>query len=212
LLGARSEIAGAVIMFSIFEIAMSRKPRQALLVTALIIGILGLLLFSLIDWLEYLYPDNRLLTLLLRQEADGSLQERAIQHALAWDAILAKPILGDYGHYAKELSAGAYAHSWISAWVDLGIMGLLLFLLLYVALFRIGLALYQASIDSKHTVMRRYCSVGLGLLLMTVTFSIFAKTFTDTSIAMVAGLLAGIHLNLTRHASQAALRTVRNET
>lgn len=211
LLGARSEIVGAIIMFAIFEIAMSRKPRQALAITVSVIGILSLILFSLIDWLEYLYPDNRLLTLLLRQEADGSLQERAIQHALAWDAILAKPILGDYAHYAKELSAGAYAHSWISAWVDLGIMGLLLFLLLYVVLFRFALVLYQASIDSKQTTMRQYCSMGLGLLLMTVTFSIFAKTFTDPSIAMVAGLFAGMYLNLTRHTSQGSLRAASRE-
>jgi O-antigen ligase len=198
LLGARSEIIGAVILFALFEIAMSRRPLRALLITSVTIAAIGLVLFSLIDWIEYLFPDNRLLTLVLKQTGDASVEERALQQALAWDTVLGKPILGDYGHYAKELSAGAYAHNWVSVWVDLGIIGLLLFLFLYGAVFRSGLAIYRASLNIRADVLRVFASVGLGLLVMTAAFSLFAKTFTDPGLAAVAGLFAGLYAHLSR--------------
>jgi hypothetical protein len=192
LLGARSEILGAVIALSIFEILMSKRPLQSAIFVASIIFATIAVLFAASDWISEQYPDNRLMKLVASDVGDSSVEERSIQLSIAWRAVLDSPFLGDFGHYERELSAGAYAHNLLSVWVDLGIAGLLLFILIYCFSTYAILNISKAEKKTSSRNLKLHYSLALSLLLMMIVFSIFAKAFTDTGTAMVAGMCSGL--------------------
>jgi O-Antigen ligase len=199
LIGARSEIVGALIMFVVLEIAVSQRPARALVAVAATSILGALALMASMNALIELFPDNRFLLLLLESGSDGSVTERQLYQDMAWMATLDSPLFGAYGHYEKEVSAGAYAHNWVSVWVDLGLVGLVLFVLVHLQGFLAAWSARNAALQFSSPQFRAIGAMALGLLVMVTTFSFLAKHFTDPGLAMVAGLFGALaktlHIN-----------------
>ncbi|MDZ7813091.1 MAG: O-antigen ligase family protein [Ideonella sp.] len=192
LVGARSEIVGAAILFGVLEVAASRRPMLIVMVVAASTGLAAILVFGALDTLSELFPDSRFLALLLEGSGDASAVERAIYQELAWRAVLDSPILGDYGHYERAASAGAYAHNWLSAWVDLGLIGLLLFAALHLVAAWSAALVYRSAATSGDTARKRQAALGIGLLAMVTVFNLVAKSFADPGLATATALLAAL--------------------
>ncbi len=192
LVGARSEIVGAAILFGVLEVAASRRPMLFMMVVAASTGLAAILIFGALDTLSELFPDSRFLALLLEGSGDASAVERALYQELAWRAVLDSPMLGDYGHYERVASAGAYAHNWLSAWVDLGLMGLLLFTALHLIAAWSAALVYRSAAASGDTARKRQAALGVGLLAMVTVFNLVAKSFADPGLATATALLAAL--------------------
>jgi O-Antigen ligase len=192
LVGARSEIAGAVILFCVLEVVASRRPMLAAMVVAASIALGALVVLGALDQLSEIFPDNRFLALLLEGSGDASAVERALYQELAWRAVLESPMLGDYGHYERAASVGAYAHNWLSAWVDLGLIGLLLFAILHLVAAWAAVLVYRSAAASCDAATKRQVALGIGLLAMVTVFNLAAKNFADLGLATTTGLLAAL--------------------
>ncbi len=190
LVGARSEIAGAAILFGVLEVAASRRPMLTamVVVASTVLGVI--VVIGALDTLSEFFPDSRFLALLLEGSGDASAVERALYQELAWRAVLDSPMLGDYGHYERVASAGAYAHNWLSAWVDLGLMGLMLFTALHLIAAWSAALVYRSAAASGDSVRKRQAALGIGLLAMVTVFNLVAKGFADPGLATATALLA----------------------
>jgi hypothetical protein len=58
---------------------------------------------------------------------DGSYLERLKQTIFALEIIKHSPLFGDYGGYVSALGQGSYSHNLLSVWVNLGLLGILLY-------------------------------------------------------------------------------------
>lgn len=192
LIGARSEIVGSIILFVVMEISISRRPATIALGMAVAAALSIVLALSASDFFLDLFPGNRLLLLLLEGKEDMSVVERDINLGLAWNAILDSPLFGDYGHYEKVASAGSYAHNWFSVWVDLGVVGLVLFISVYVLAVRQVFATRLRVFDLVSEGMQSLIGLSIGWLVMMVILILFAKHFADNGTAILVGLIASI--------------------
>jgi len=116
--GARSEFIAFLLVLVLTEFYRARRKDVFALAMA---GLVAVMLLS-VGLLVELYPENRVL-LLLGFDSDGSVVERARMLRMAWETMGESPILGAYASYPE----GEYAHNILSAWVDLGLFGFLLF-------------------------------------------------------------------------------------
>ena len=192
LIGARSEVVGSIILFVIMEVAISRRPATIAVGVAAVAFLSIVLALSAMDVLLDLFPGNRSLFLLLEGKGDMSVVERDINLGLAWDAIINSPLLGDYGHYEKVASAGSYAHNWVSVWVDLGIVGLVLFIGIYAFAVRQVYATRRRVFAIVSSCEQPLIGLSFGWLAMMVILILFAKQFTDNGTAILVGLIASI--------------------
>lgn len=130
-IGARSEFAGVVAVLPfIAYLHFQRRP-----LTTVAVGIAtGLLILGSVI---YLWDDlsNSRHFQLLNIEESSSGRARVALHEEALQAISRKPILGDFGGHASTQEVGGYAHSILSAWRQLGVLGFLLYLTLLLAPF-----------------------------------------------------------------------------
>jgi hypothetical protein len=113
---ARSEFATLLFLIPIIEFYHSKNK----LLMVFLFGALVVLVNIYLEQIVALLPNNRILELLdLSQSTSANKRQQLSTHAM--QTILAHPILGDYASYAS----GYYAHNILSAWVDLGLMGIL---------------------------------------------------------------------------------------
>ena len=134
LIGARSEFVGVIFAIALVEL-MREKIR------AEIIALVGLLIVFIVISVVVLFSvdlDGRMFGLLNFSE-DQSVMERREINASAWATIVEYPIFGDFASYTP----GGYGHNILSAWVDMGVIGFVLLLILlgvpmiHIILFRI---------------------------------------------------------------------------
>jgi hypothetical protein len=112
---ARSEFAALVFAIPLIECYFSRHKLYFLLTVAL----LAALLVTYFDQFLAMLPHNRILELLdLSQSSSANMRKQLTVHA--WHTVAAHPLLGDYASYKP----GYYAHNVLSAWVDLGLFGM----------------------------------------------------------------------------------------
>ncbi len=195
LMGARSEIFGALVLFFLIESIYSRRPVRFFLVVGSILALGAAVLLGSLDALSELFPGNRLLMLLTMGGDDGSVMERKIYQDLSWTAVFNSPITGDYGHYERVASAGAYAHNWLSIWVDLGLIGLVLYIILHCVALHSVLLVYRAAVRYGDEGLKRQTAISIAFLIMVGIFNLFSKTFTDTGLATAAGLVSLLSLS-----------------
>ena len=126
-LGARSELMGFVFAVGLVMILASRAnwkyiavPVAGLLVMVLVLGLLG-------EWLG----SSRQAELLDLSES-GSWARRVELQTTALGQIASSWVLGDFGGHVRAESIGGYAHSAISAWVSLGVLGFVVYVCLTV--------------------------------------------------------------------------------
>ena len=190
LIGARSEIVGAVIFFAVFETVNSENPVRVIFWAALF-NILGIFIFFIsFDALVDIFPDNRLLLLFVEGANDGSVKERFVNQDLAWIAISKNTFFGDYGHYEIESSAGAYAHNWLSVWVDLGAIGLLLFAIVFVVAIFTMVRFSRLVKFEKNRDLKKIFALGSGFMIVAIVFALFAKHFADPLLAIAIGIFS----------------------
>ena len=192
MVGARSEIVGAAILFGVLEVAASRRPMVTAMVVAASTALRAIVLFGALDTLSDFFPGSRFFALLMEGSGDASVVERASYQELAWQAVLESPMLGNYGHYEHVASSGAYAHNWLSAWVDLGLMGLLLFTALHLIAAWSAALVYRSAAASGDSARKRQAALGIGLLAMVTVFNLVAKSFADPGLATATALLAAL--------------------
>ena len=75
------------------------------------------------------HEEFRLLSL-MDWDTDLSTQGRGHLNTAAWNEIKENPLFGNYGHYVADNPEGvaAYAHNILSAWVNGGLFGFILYL------------------------------------------------------------------------------------
>jgi hypothetical protein len=175
--GARSEFAALLLGAFVVIVLRSRHPLL-LLGTAVLAALMALAAGDvLVQW----FPDNRILAL-VESAYDTSANERQEMARHAWTLVQASPLTGDFGHYPP----GEYAHSILSAWVDLGAIGLgLLLLLLLVPLLDTArrLAVPMARRPGHRLAL-------LALLLLALLLVLVAKSHTYNLLPFALGLYA----------------------
>ncbi len=121
---ARSEFIALLFLIPIIEFYHSRNK----LLIAFLFAALLIVIKIFLDDLVALLPHNRILELLdLSQSTSANKRHYLTIYAL--QTINDHPLLGDFGSYPP----GLYAHNILSAWVDLGLLGIS-YLLLMIAL------------------------------------------------------------------------------
>jgi len=112
---ARSEFAALLFAIPIIEFYFSKHK----LVFVLVGIVLAFLVHLYLDQIVAALPNNRILELLdLSHSTSANKRAHLTVHAL--QTINAHPLLGDYASYQP----GLYSHNILSAWVDLGLFGL----------------------------------------------------------------------------------------
>lgn len=188
--GARSELIALLLATLLISWCLTRHRL------ALAAGMLGLVLAAAAaisaalatGTLAELLPYNRVIDL-IENRAEGTLSERGEMLAEAWATLGKHPLLGHYASYKP----GEYAHNILSAWIDLGIVGLALLLLLLVL----------PLVDLGRQFARRQRDVGfvgtLTLLLLALLLLLAAKAFTYNLVPFAVGAYA---FDLTRRAAR----------
>jgi len=112
---ARSEFVALLLAIPLIELYYARRKLYFALAGVCLAAAVGLYL----DLILAALPANRILELFdLSHSTSANKRHQLTVHAL--QAIAAHPILGDYGSYKP----GHYSHNVLSAWVDLGLFGM----------------------------------------------------------------------------------------
>lgn len=113
---ARSEFVALLFAIPVIEFYYSRHKLYFVLGSICLATTLGLYLDQILAAL----PSNRILELFdLSHSTSANARQQLTVHAV--QSITAHPILGDYASYKP----GHYSHNALSAWVDLGLVGML---------------------------------------------------------------------------------------
>lgn len=127
LLGARSEFAAFLIVVGALLLVIGRRNLvKGLLFSAAPLGV-GLFVVSL----SVLDLANSRQFELLSLDQSSSWAARVAYMEAGLRQVAAHPILGDFGgHVSGDGSVGRYAHNALSAWVNYGVFGFFLYMLL----------------------------------------------------------------------------------
>jgi hypothetical protein len=170
---ARSEFVALLFVVPVIEFYYSRHKLYFILA-----GIGAAALFNLyFDQLLAALPENRILELLdLSQSTSANKRHHLTVHAL--QTISAHPLVGDYASYEP----GYYSHNILSAWVDLGLFGLIyLSALMVVPVVPMFIREFFAS---------RRCGdfmLGFALACVTILLLLTSHYFTDMLIGASLG-------------------------
>lgn len=129
ILGARSEMFGFMFgVTALMAVLATRSIRDQVVLMCTVSGIVAMSFFAL-DHIE----TSRQLELFSMTES-SSWNERQRLSALAVDQIIAQPVVGSFGsHITEQGETGYHAHNVLSAWVNYGVVGFVLYLGLSVA-------------------------------------------------------------------------------
>lgn len=172
LIGARSEFAAGFFAIALIEIMRKKNNMEIIFLVGFVFVfiVISAVILSTVDF------DGRMLGLLNFSE-DQSVMERKKMNESAWATILDYPIFGDFASYAP----GNYGHNILSAWVDLGIVGFILLLMLliipviFIVFFRVR--------DCAGVYVLAFSFLGMCLLML-----IFAKSYFYQLIPIALGV------------------------
>lgn len=172
LIGARSEFVAFVLIAGTIEFCMAKQKAQ--FVALGIVGIVVLLVLA--HTMLGTLPGSRILGLSDVSE-DASAIARAALTSDAWLSISKAPFMGDYGSYLP----GNYAHNILSAWVDMGLVGIVTLVLL--------LAFAGASImlTYRNRIRTPVFLVTAALLMANILLLLFAKYYTYQLLPIAIG-------------------------
>lgn len=168
--GARSEFIGFFVIVFVLEYCSTRF-RNGLLVVLCVLMVVFIAFINVIpEWL----PESRIVSL-LSFGIDGSVQERSAYLDFALKNIRENPIIGSYGNY----SPGGWAHNALSAWVDLGLLGFIGFVLLLL------IPLLNLIFDFKSKSKTKYYALSFSCILFAILLFSTAKYFTYQILPLV---------------------------
>jgi hypothetical protein len=177
MIGARSEFAAFIA--ALLTVPLTWKTKASYLYLTVVVGIYF--------FVSHLTDVSAVLELsrvgeVVRISESTSFQARAELSADALDTIKRSPLMGDYASYAIATSAGAYAHNVLSVWVDLGIIGFVLYLfLLIVPLTHSFFLIFKTSLNNN---LVRFCFI---TSLITMLLLLTAKDFRYMLFAVTLG-------------------------
>ncbi len=150
---------------------------------------LSMLLFIAIINVPEMIPGSRMLELSSIFDS-SSAQARANLSLLGWNIIAESPIIGNYGAYTVFGGIGSYPHNLLSAWVNLGLPGFAMYLII---LFLLWYYLFQLFLARK-TYSLQFNMLFMFLVALTLAF-ILAKDHSY----MMFGFVVGLYVNLTNN-------------
>jgi hypothetical protein len=170
---ARSEFAALLFVIPVIEFYFSRQKLYFILFALLAAVILNLYF----DQIRAAVPDNRILELLdLSQSTSANKRHHLTVHAI--QTVLAHPIFGDYASYAP----GYYSHNVLSAWVDIGLFGIIYWMALLIL--PVIPMFIQEYFSPRHNGT---FVLGFSMASVTVLLLITSHYFTDMLVGAALG-------------------------
>ena len=177
LTGSRSELVALILFIMLYEFVLAKYKWRAVfrIGLALLVVIVGMYVLG-----DYV-PKNRVLYL-AAPASDESIRMRVDMSASALTIVSESPLFGSYGDY----EAGEYAHNIISVWVDLGVLGLIIYLAMIVSAFYKSAcaAIFYWGGERKIALM-------LSMLMVSILLVLTSKYFSYNMIAAALGLFSG---------------------
>ena len=172
--GARTEFIGMILLVLLLEFMESKHKLMTLLVTCLLaaIGVAAL------PFLAEAYPESRTVFLFLDYSDDISAMERSGMLRDGWRSIMENPFLGSFGSYAP----GAHIHNGLSAWVDLGLLGFVV----YAGL--IAVPMLDLSLLRRPDLRSPSYRLAFSMLFLSALFAVMAKHFTHQLLPLALGI------------------------
>ena len=166
-LGSRSDLFGFIFISPLFFINFSDANKTFFnyvsIGLATILFASMLLLYGQSDIFEK-FQNNRALEI-TELASSSSWQSRSNLQEQAIDAIKENPIVGDYGGQLKSTgSIGNFAHNFMSAWRQFGLIGFLLFT---------SITLYSLAVTLRATIKYKMNSPYVQLALFVNLYSVF---------------------------------------
>lgn len=177
--GSRTEFAVycATVLFVYALYSLNSIKRQIGFLILILVFLLGV-----IYGMSY-FPESRMFQLLNIMDS-SSAQARFELMGFGLELISESPLLGDYGAYTVLGGIGYYPHNLLSAWVNLGIFGFILYLM---ALFLMWRDAFLGFVKGHKNEFKYQIFI---MFLAFVTISFFVSK--DYSY-MLFGLLVGFH-------------------
>ncbi|KXJ60171.1 MAG: hypothetical protein AXW14_13410 [Alteromonas sp. Nap_26] len=182
--GARTEFVLFLISISFLLLQSYRTlPNKFIVVTLTTIFFVVLLLTFL------LFPSERMFNL-LNVTKDYSVISRIEFNRESINSIIENPILGNYGAYASDGGIGTYPHNILLAWQNLGLIGFLLYCILFLVLWKELIKCYRTEVIRDTFIFRLFFM----LLISSTVALLFAKNYSYP----LVGFLIGIYDQLMR--------------
>lgn len=173
LIGARSEFFAFFILLSIMELVRFGARFVVVTYFTLLTMILCLVMFMN----ETVLTKHRIFAI-FSSDGDPSLNSRKVLQERAINTIIENPLVGAYSSHEP----GAYAHSALAAWVDYGVIGFILFVVLVVGPFFSLLVNFRRHYHSPIWI-QAFSSVSITIFML-----IFAKSYTYSLVPVSVAL------------------------
>jgi hypothetical protein len=182
LLGARSEFVGFIVASAFITCFREGVSRTLAIWVPLAVATLAYVILGT----DILSSGSRILQI-FSIEQSSSYEARMEMQEMALRSIRDNPIFGDYGSQLIYGGIRSYAHNALSAWVDYGLIGFLLFifLLIYTAFFLFRLS--RPNEQGKNSLFL----FALGLTVYSFLMALAAKSVYDPMFAAAWGTTAG---------------------
>lgn len=183
-IGARSELYGTALSLLAIILFWSLRSYKWLSCAILAMFILSIAItFNLETILK-----SRQALVFTGLEGTSSWDARESMIQIAFEQIYTSPLVGDYKSY-EDFGSGSYAHNILSAWVDFGLAGFLLYLTLIVVALYIS-AIKFINYDGRHAGW----GLCLAFSLMTFILSFIAKSVYWEIPALAFGLVVSMQV------------------
>ncbi len=177
--GARTEFVGYLFSSILLFVLFSFKDGKSIL-TSIVIFVTT---YFVIQYLSYTYSDSRMLQIFMIDEST-SFQARSELSKYGINVINNNPIFGNYGSYVELGGIGSYPHSLLSAWVNLGLIGFILYIILFFNLIKQAIINFRKSLNSAE----------YRVFLIYLIFTLFSVSFSKEYNYMSIGFLIGTFL------------------
>ena len=184
LIDARSEFVAALIIFLGIELIFAKNKIKNLLYFVYL-SFIFVLLFLIAYTYGYDFNLSGRMGGLLHVSSDESMLARYYLSDVGFRTIQDHFILGDFASYPP----GQYMHNIFSAWVDLGLGGFLLLVVIFIMIVAV-------IIKSKNTGKR---SVVWMLCISCIVLMIFAKAYFYILLPIVIGMFVNVHSKINRY-------------
>lgn len=174
--GARTEFIGMLLLILLLEFIESRHKLFTLAVAAALTG----LAIASLPLLAELYPESRTVFLFIDYSDDVSANERTRMLSGGLESIADNPWLGAFGSHAP----GEHIHNALSAWVDLGLVGFVWYVLL------IAVPVLDLCLLRRPQLRNPTYRLAVSLVFLIALFAITAKHFTHQLLPLAAGIYA----------------------
>ncbi|MEG0858023.1 MAG: hypothetical protein RSD81_04755 [Pseudomonas sp.] len=162
LIGARSEFFAFIFLLGIIEVAKNWRVFSIISSFGLLVAVVILAASDMT-----ILKDTRMFSVFF-DGADLSVDARTTFAASAYQQIAENPVLGGFASHPP----GEYIHNMLAVWVDLGLLGFVIYLSMLVL--PLCALLYLSFVDFRRPDwLRAFCFVSVTLFLL-----VFAKTYT----------------------------------